>query len=431
MVRHRGGFKKFMKTQIVLLAAGGSTRFNPFSGSHKSMFVVCGKPIIGWTLKAIQSLEIESLQVIVVVGSNDKNIMEYLKGYKDLDIQIVTQDKPLGMGNALLCAKDLLGEKYMVAFPHFVNPEIFKVAVSKMDQSDFGIFTEKTEEPWKYGILSFDKKGEPNGIIEKPQKGKEPSDQRVIGCYILDSNFTKLLGNSPQSEYQFEEALDGYIKTKKLDVFLTKSLVMPLKYPWDIFGIKDFVLGNLPEFISERANISPNTLIKGKVFIEDGAIISDYSIVEGPVYIGKNAVVGAYCILRDKSVLGEGAQIERYVDCTRTIIGEGSHIHSGFLGDSVVGNGVRIGAGFVTGNKRIDRGGVYVKVKGERVASNEERLGTFIGDSVKSGINVSMMPGVVVGKRAVVGPGTIVLNNVDEDTLIYSEFVTNVKKINT
>jgi bifunctional UDP-N-acetylglucosamine pyrophosphorylase/glucosamine-1-phosphate N-acetyltransferase len=162
-------------------------------------------------------------------------------------------------------------------------------------------------------------------------------------------------------------------------------------------------------------------VLTGKVIIEDGARILDFAIVEGPVYIGKNSVVGAHCILREGSILEEDTQIERFVDCTRSIIEMGTHIHSGFVGDSIIGDSVRVGAGFITGNKRIDRDLVEVKVKDKKVFTGSDRIGVLIGDNVKIGINVSTMPGVIIGNDSIIGPSTIVTKNVPGKTRIYVE----------
>ena len=398
--------------QVVLLAAGKSTRFKPFSDSnksHKSMFPVCGKPIIEWTLDGLRKIGIKN--VLIVVDDNDSEIKNFLKGYKKLNLKIAVQKKALGMGNALLSAVEKLDDNFMLAFPHFVNEKIFLEAIKKPLAKDMiRVLADTTEEPWKYGIIEF-KEGKPVGIVEKPEKGKEPSKIRIYGCYLLNKEFVNHLANTPPHEYQFETALSSFMKKGKVEVLMTKLEPLPLKYVWDIFKIKNSVLEKISQYVSKSASIAKTAVIKGKVVVEDGAIISDFAILEGPVYIGKNAVVGSYCILRNNSVLEEGAQIERYTDCARSIVGKNSHIHSGFVGDSIIGEGVRIGANFITANKRLDRSIVRTKIDIEMVSTGIVAMGAVIGNNSKIGINVSTMPGIVVSNDSIIEPGKIIKKN--------------------
>ena len=415
-----------MTKQVVLLAAGKSSRFYPFNDTHKSMFTVCGKPIIGWTLDALKKLGVKD--VVVVVSKEDKKIIDHLRNYQGFGINLIYQKEPLGMGNALLSAKKSLNEIFIVGFPHFVNGKIFETLFNQDQRPK--ILTDRTEESWKYGILTVEK-GRATGIVEKPKKGEERSNIRASGCYLLNREFLKTLEKTEPSEYQFESALDSYMKEDEVLAVQADSLVIPFKYIWDIVAIKDYILGSMGNKISESSSVSPSAVVKGRVVIEEGAKVSDFALVEGPVYIGKNAVVGVHCILRNYSVLGEGAEIQRYVDCTRSIIGMNSHIHSGFVGDSIIGESVRIGAGFITANRRIDRGEVGVVVKDEKVSTRRSNMGVLVGDFVKIGINVSTMPGVIMGRKSMVGPNTVIMKNIPDETLVYAEQklkVTHIKK---
>lgn len=410
-----------MNKQIVLLAAGISSRFFPFNTeTHKSLVKICGKPVIGWTLDGLKKLKANN--VLVVISKKDSAMKSYLDSYKGIDLKIVYQEKALGMGDALLSVKDSLEDSFILGFPHFVNENVFKqVSEVGSGKSGVGLLVDQTEEPWKYGILTLDRGGEAIGIIEKPEKGSEPSNIRAAGCYLLTKEFIKFLEQTPLSEYQFESALDKFMKSNKVSTIKADEPVMPLKYPWDIVAIKDYILEKLPEARSTKAKISDTAVVRGKVIIEEGAKVLDFALVDGPCYIGKNAVVGSYCILRDKSVLGEGTELERYADCTRSIVGSGTHIHSGFIGDSIIGEGARIGAGFITANRRIDRDNVKVEVKSEKVSTGNSRIGVLMGDFVKTGINVSTMPGVAIGQRSIIGPMTAVMENVPEKTLLYTK----------
>ncbi len=78
-----------------------------------------------------------------------------------------------------------------------------------------------------------------------------------------------------------------------------------------------------------------------------------------------------------------------------------THIgHLSYVGDSVLGESCNLGAGTITANLRLDDGIVKMRVKGEVVETGRRKLGTILGDGVKTGINVSIMPGVKIGPGA-------------------------------
>jgi len=86
--------------------------------------------------------------------------------------------------------------------------------------------------------------------------------------------------------------------------------------------------------------------------------------------------------------------------------------HLSYVGDSILGEGCSLGAGTITANLRFDNAKVKSKVRGALVASNRRKLGAILGDKVKTGINVSILPGVKIGSGAWLGPGAIVEKDV-------------------
>ena len=115
-------------------------------------------------------------------------------------------------------------------------------------------------------------------------------------------------------------------------------------------------------------------------------------------------------------------------EVTRSIIQNNVHIHSGFVGDSIIDFGVRIGAGIITANKKIDRGEINTEVKSQKTSTGLNSLGCIIGRDSKIGVGVKIMPGVLIGANTIVGPGTVVQNNISSDTKYYTIFKEIVEK---
>jgi bifunctional UDP-N-acetylglucosamine pyrophosphorylase/glucosamine-1-phosphate N-acetyltransferase len=229
---------------------------------------------------------------------------------------------------------------------------------------------------------------------------------RIAGIYLFSKDFISRLVGSEISEYLLEGTLDMVAKERKVGFVRLQAAMPSVKYPWDLLDLKQFIFNSMPAAIDPSAIVEKTVLLKGdNIYIGKNAHVYDYAIVEGPAYIGENAVVGAYCIVRGGSILENGAQIERYCDLRNSIIGENSRIHSGFIGDSVIGKDCRIGAEFITANKKLDRSNIGVYVKDEKIDSGRVAVGCFLGDNVKVGIRVSVMPGTTIGKDSVIYPG--------------------------
>ena len=100
-----------------------------------------------------------------------------------------------------------------------------------------------------------------------------------------------------------------------------------------------------------------------------------------------------------------------------SIVQEGMHSQSGFVGDSVIGKNCRFGAGFVSGNVRFD----------EKPIHGLRKLGVVVGDNSAFGIHSGTMPGVLIGSNCKVGPATHVFENLEDNTTFYAKF-DHVKK---
>ena len=77
---------------------------------------------------------------------------------------------------------------------------------------------------------------------------------------------------------------------------------------------------------------------------------------------------------------------------------------------------------------RIDRKNVKSVVKGEKVDTGLKSLGVIIGHNTNIGIGVQAMPGILVGSGCIVGPGSLILENIEGNTKYYSKFKSVVKK---
>ncbi|NPA76799.1 MAG: nucleotidyl transferase, partial [Candidatus Diapherotrites archaeon] len=132
--------------------------------------------------------------------------------------------------------------------------------------------------------------------------------------------------------------------------------------------------------------------------------------VVGPAYIGPGAVVGPNAYVRSYSFIGAGARVGNAVEIKASVLMDGAHVsHLSYVGDSVLGPHVNFGAGTITANLRFDD---------RPIRGVSRKMGAFVGEGVKTGVHVSLMPGVRVGAGAWIFPGAVVYSDVPAGTRV-------------
>jgi len=154
--------------------------------------------------------------------------------------------------------------------------------------------------------------------------------------------------------------------------------------PWTLLGDPlDRVLGDAVT-IEDGAQIHPSAVIDGPVFIAASAQVRPGAVIRGGAWIGERAVVGADTEVK-RGILLAGAQAP----------------HLNYVGDSILGAGVNLGAGVILSNHRHDR--ANVRIAG--VDTGRRKLGAILGDGVAIGCGGVLDPGVIVGRESQTYPG--------------------------
>ena len=420
--------------QAVIIAAGESSRFWPLNRKHKSQIKILGRSLIYWTIKGLAEKGIRD--IVVVIGPNSQMDQELgpLQPELNARLSFVVQEKPLGTGDAIFQAQDLIKEPFFVFWPYKINSREIAENIIKMVQQEkvqVVLVGLETKTPWDYGILKIEN-NKVVEIVENPEKGKEPSNIKVLGTYFLQPDFfdyyRKLSKHHPED---FIDALNIYIKEKATGFIVLEKTAPALKYPWELLETLRvmFQSGGLSDYISPNASIGKNVVISGKVFIDDNVQIGDNAVIQGPCFIGRNCKVGINNVFRGPVNLEEDVLCGSFTEIKNCLVQQGTHFHSGYFGDSIIGKNCRFGAGFTTANRRIDRGNIKSIVKGEKIDTSLTYFGTVIGDNTRFGVHSGTMPGVLIGSNCVIGPGTLVFENLQDDTNFHAEFKGIVKKI--
>ena len=163
--------------------------------------------------------------------------------------------------------------------------------------------------------------------------------------------------------------------------------------PETIFFSKDTKIG-------KNVTIDPYVVIKDKVKIRNNVKIFSFSHLEN-VKIESNVNVGPYARLRPGTVLKSGSKVGNFVEVKKSTIGKKSKVnHLSYIGDSLLGKDVNVGAGTITCN--------YDGVKKSK---------TNIKDKVFIGSNSSLVAPITINKNSIIGAGSVITKNVKKNSL--------------
>ncbi|MFM2333504.1 MAG: UTP--glucose-phosphate uridylyltransferase GalU [Pseudomonadota bacterium] len=253
-----------MIKKAILPVAGLGTRFLPASKSiPKEMVTVVDRPAIEYVVREAVAAGIE--QIILVTHSSKASIENYFDRNFELETTLeqkkkfdllkeiteilpkhisvvsVRQPQPLGLGHAVLCAKDIVGdEAFAVLLPDVLvkdnaSQNDLALMIQRFEQSQAAqIMVEAVPDHLvdQYGIVDVaisPNEGESaimQGIVEKPTIGTAPSNLSVVGRYILPAQIMTLLENTPRgagNEIQLTDAIAILQQSQNVEAYRMKG----------------------------------------------------------------------------------------------------------------------------------------------------------------------------------------------------------------
>ncbi len=319
-------------------------------------------------------------------------------------VRIVEQGRELGTGHAVMKAlEEANGDLLHIVYGDvFLSRESYRIIDESEPNTVFGF---RVPDPRWYGLLKT-RDDMLEGIVEKPV-GYKGEGLIFTGVATLDRSIDKYLRAlkpSPRGELEFTDALSALARSTDVSV-RELPVWIDIGKPWDLLRAVRTAM-DLELEPGVYGDVASTAVIEGPVYVAPGAVIGHHTVVEGPAWIGPGARIGPNAHVRPYTQLDEGSFVGFSSQVKGSILMEGAKApHLNYVGDSIVGEHVNLGAGTITANLRFDDKTVRVKVKNEVVDSGMRKLGAFIGGYAKTGINVSIMPGVKIGSRAVVYPG--------------------------
>lgn len=166
-----------------------------------------------------------------------------------------------------------------------------------------------------------------------------------------------------------------------------------------------------------------------KVFIGEGTLVEDGAMIKGPAIIGRNCHIRHNAYLRENVILGDGCVVGNSSELKDSLLfNKAGAPHFNYIGDSILGHKVHLGAGVVLSNIKSLAGNVTVEREGKPFDTGLRKFGALLGDGAEVGCNSVLNPGSIIGRGAVIYPGVnwrgilpanmIVKNRADQEVVV-------------
>jgi acetyltransferase-like isoleucine patch superfamily enzyme len=201
---------------------------------------------------------------------------------------------------------------------------------------------------------------------------------------------------------------------RRKGALVTESVALVGSEP--VFGIDWRLDGPGGKFVclKDGEELAGAALILPGAFLADdcveigpGALVETGAMVKGPSVIGPGTEVRQTAYVRGQVMTGTGAVVGHSTEAKNTLMLDDAKAgHFAYLGDSVLGAGVNLGAGTKLANLKMIDAPFRFKAGGETVLVELRKFGAILGDGVETGCNSVTSPGVLMGQRSILLPNT-------------------------
>ena len=179
-------------------------------------------------------------------------------------------------------------------------------------------------------------------------------------------------------------------------------------YVWEaLLRLEEYVVGNVAELSSSpSARVMQGAMVGEGVILGENVVVEPNTYVKGPAVIGDGTEIRHGAYVRDHAVIGRDCIIGHSTEVKHSILMDGvSAGHWNYIGDSILGFDVNLGAGTKLSNKKIVKTDIIIRdLNGNPYPARQQKLGAIIGDGTQVGCNAVLNPGTLLGKRCMVYP---------------------------
>jgi bifunctional UDP-N-acetylglucosamine pyrophosphorylase / glucosamine-1-phosphate N-acetyltransferase len=433
---------------VLIMAAGRGTRMR--SQVPKVLHPLCGRPLILWPVEAAREAGVE--RVVVVVGREGEEVRRVLPP----GVEVALQDPPAGTGDAVLSAREALGDASDVIVLSGDHPLLDAGFVTALAERHAGsgaaatVTTRRLEDPGQYGRVIRSSDGGVERIVETKHPGDATAEELAIkeinaGTYAfavgpLFEALTEVGSDNAQGEVYLGDVLPLLRRHgHKVAAFLTDDelISMGINTRADLADVQEEARRQiLRRHMLAGVTISDpsSTFVDADVKIGEDTTVEPYCFLKGQVEIGSGCTVGPMTTLID-CVLGNGVSVTHshldacevldgcsvgpftrirpgtklhdrakagsFVEIKNSEVGAGTKVpHLSYIGDTEIGEASNIGASTITANY-----------------DGRRKHRTVIGSNVRTGIHTSLVAPVAVGDDAYTAAGSVVTDDVPDGAL--------------
>ncbi len=435
-----------MNLTVLILAAGKGTRMR--SDLPKVLQPLAHKPLLGYVIDA--SALFNPKQLVVVYGYGGDLVK---KTFPSQSIQWVEQKEQLGTGHAVQQAIPFIKDEGSTLILYGDVPLIDQETIQRLikkGQENLAVLTYLKEDPTGYGrIVRKDKHIEK--IVEEkdcdePQKKIKEINTGIMCApnHLLKNWLQRLNNQNAQKEYyltdivglSIEDNIEVFSESADNEVSITginsKSELATMERNYQLMTAKKLMEEGVTIIDPSRIDV------RGEVTVGQDVTIDVGCIFEGKVHLGHHVKIAAYSHIKD-STIGDHTSIEPYSHIVESSIGSHCRIgpfarlrpgtklqnqvhignfveiknsevndetninHLSYVGDSLVGKSVNIGAGTITCNY-----------------DGANKHPTTIEDDVFIGSNTALVAPIKIGKGATIAAGSTITKDAPPGDLTVS-----------
>jgi len=274
----------------IILAGGSGTRLYPTTKVvSKQLLMIYDKPLIYYPLSTLMLSGIR--EILIITTPRDKTLFQNLLGNGDqwgMKIEYKVQKEPAGLPQAYILGKKFLSNKKSALILgdniFYGNELISKILLAdKLEKAS--IFTYRTKNPERYGVIKIDKKNNPSSIEEKPKNPK--SNLAITGLYLFDENasiYSLELKPSRRGELEITDLIKKYLSIKSLNVE-----ILGRGFAWLDTGTFDTMLdaSSFVKTIQERQGLiiaSPDEIAFNNKWINEKKLIKNSNLISNGEY---------------------------------------------------------------------------------------------------------------------------------------------------
>jgi len=415
----------------LILAAGKSSRMK--SQTSKVLHDLGGRSVIAHVLSTLE--DIGCTNVAVVIGKDAEDIVKAVAPHPT-----IVQSSPLGTGHAVMTALSLINSHKGDVFILFGDTPLISAGTLKK-MWDFKnrahvasvVLGMHVDSEHAYGRLILDEEGYVTRIVEHQDATEEEQKNTLCNSGVMLFDRTLLLtlldqltNHNAKGEYY----LTDLIMLAQHRGYKTGMVEAPVE---ELLGINDrFDLAKAEAFLQERwrnralasgvtlkdpktvyfsfdthleadVTIEENVHFGPGVFIGAHTRVRAFSYLEG-VAVKERVTIGPFARLRPGTFLEKDVLVGNFVEIKKSILHEGVKVnHLSYIGDAIVGAKANIGAGTITCNY-----------------DGFHKHQTVIGARAFIGSNSSLVAPVRIGDGALVGAGSVITRDVDQEALAIS-----------